>query len=281
MATDIAIISPEELAKLASETGAQQTTGSFIPQLKVNYDEEDANGKEIKKGTFIITGQDKTVYAKTAKFRPLTHHFQWVDFDDVAKKVTNRTRFVTTLLGSDEPRDEKGTLKCGKPASKDLKANPALAKKYESITCYRTVQGLATIEGETAEGEKVKLEGVECALRLKGANFAPFEEEYFSKLGQGYVWDHELTLSASKEKNGASTYYVIHYDTDFKDRKPLTVELYDKVKSLQARISEANQAIDTKYFNAIHNKQEVAKDAKLVESTGVDFGDELDNDIPF
>ncbi len=271
MANDVAIISQEELDAFAKRAGAEQSNGDFLPQLKVNYEDEDSDGKELKKGDFFITGQDLTVYAKSVSFRPLTHHFQWIKFDDVAKKVTNRTRFVPSFR--EEPRDEQGTLRCGKPPSKDLKANPALAKKYEDITCYRTVQGLATYTGKTADGKTAEVKDVPCALRLKGSNFSPFEEEYFGKLGKDKLWDHDLQLTVSKEKNGASTYYVIHYEADFASRVPMTVEVFKTANVLQDRVDSTNKEIDTKYYDAVHKRTQDEKSAELV--------DELSDDIPF
>jgi len=282
MSTEVAVISQEELDLLAGLTGAKQTQGSFIPQLKVNYDDEDSDGKEIKKGLFFVTNQDKLVYAKTVNFRPLTQHFQWTQYDDVAKKTLNRTRFVTTLMGTDEPRDELGTIKCGKPASKDLKANPALAKKYEDITCYRTIHGLVSYSGEDAEGNKVEVIDLPCALRLKGANFAPFEEEYFSKIGKSYIWDYSINLRTTKEKNGASTYYVVHFDdVDFTKREKVTVDVYNTIKGFQERIEETNKAIDQKYYESLHSLKESSSAIQSLKNVGLDLHNEMDEDIPF
>jgi hypothetical protein len=281
MSNDLAIISQEELDALAGRAGAEQQSGSFVPQLKVNYDEEDADGKEIKKGLFLITGQEKAIYAKNVAFRPLTHHFQWTQYDDVAKKVLNRTRLVTTLMGTDEPRDELGTIKCGKPSSKDLKANPALAKKYEDITCYRQVQGLASYTGVDADGVAHTVENVECCLRLKGANFAPFEEEYFGKIGKGRVWDHVINLYTTKEKNGASTYYVIHFDdVDFTKREPVTIGVFNVAKAFQDRVDETNRAVDKKYFDVLHGKTVDDKATSALKSVG-GLDSDFDDDIPF
>lgn len=287
MTTDVTVITQEQIDNLSKRAGAEAVIGDFIPQLKINYDDEDKEGNELTKGVFLITNQPQIVYSKTVKFRPLTHHFQWIKYDDVAKKVTNRTRFIPNFL--EEPRDEQGTLRCGKPPSKELKANPALAKKYEDITCYRTVQGVASYEGKTATGEVVSVDGVECALRLKGANFSPFEEEYFGKLGGGKIWDHELTLSATKEKNGASTYYVIHFDTDFTTRIPLTANLFTSATKLMDKVDLANKSIDAKFYDAIHKQADTDKAVEALKVVGGsstldgDFDDTSfeDNEIPF
>jgi len=288
MSNELAILTDEEINAFAARSGAESSgSGNFTPTLKVNYDEEDADGNEIKKGLFMVTNQDVTVYAKTVKFRPLTQHFQWMQYDDVAKKVTNKTILVPTLF--DEARDEKGTVKCGKPSSKDLKANPALAKKYEDITTFRRVHGLVSYTGEDAKGGKHTIENMVVCLTLKGANFSPFEEEFFSKIGKARIWEYDLDLSVTREKNGASTFFVIHFSTDFANKVQLNRAVFDTAVAIQENIDKSNEEIEAKYFKALRNKDSDADAENIMKDVSgnrpgkfsADLNADMDDDIPF
>ena len=169
MSQEIVLVSEEDLKALADRAGAVQSGSNFLPQLRVNYEDETPEGISLKKGTFFVADQDEAVYANTVTFRPLTQHFQWVDYDEVQEKTVNRTRFIANF--KEEARDEKGGVRCGKPSSKELKANPNLAKQYESITCYRHLQGIVKYTGKTAAGVETEVENV-VSLRLKGSNFS-------------------------------------------------------------------------------------------------------------
>jgi hypothetical protein len=281
MSNDLAIISQEEIDALAKRAGTVQTVGDYIPQLKVNYDDEDEDGNELRKGEFFVTGQDKVAYAKSVVFRPLTHHFQWTKYDKVSEKVTNRTRLIPNFR--EEPRDETGTVRCGKPPSKDLKANPALAAKYDDITCYRQVQGLVSYKGKTATGEEVEVKDLEVSLRLKGANFSPFEEDYFSKLGNNKLWDFEIPLYTDKAKNGASTYFVIRFDkADFGKRLQMSAPVFKTALALQDRVDVINKEVDTKYYDAVHSRtRDDDAISQLKTVGGKSLNDDFDDDIPF
>src|SRR5690606_31561182 len=116
MTTDLTVIDQNELAQFINTTGVSAEDlnsggGDYIPNLRINYHDEDAQGKEIKPGLFFVTNQDVPVYAKTVKWRPLLQHFQWTQWNDDDKKVENRTIFITNF--GEEARDEKGTVRCG------------------------------------------------------------------------------------------------------------------------------------------------------------------------
>lgn len=278
---DLMVVSQEQLDAFAKVAGAEKTTGGdFLPQLKINYDDEDEDGNQLRKGLFTITGQDTTLYASSVTFRPLTQHFQWSQYDASLDKTVNRTIFIPNF--KEEARDEKGTLRCGKPTAKVLKDNPALAKQYEDVTCVRHVQGLATIEGKTATGEAGKIENVPVALRLKGANFTGFEEQYFKKLdGKGKIWDHVLTLTNHKEKSGSVTFYVIDYAADFAERVPVDAATFQTMLALQERIEGTNKDIDKKYYASVHARSNDDSAINSLKSVNQALQDDLDDDIPF
>lgn len=281
MTKELSTINQDELDDFINRSGSSQEDliggGDYLPQLKVNYLEEDENGKELKKGYFVITGQDVPVYAKNVVIRPLLHHFQWTKYDQEVSKTVNRTIFISNFR--EEPRDELGTLRCGKPPSKELKNNPALAKKYEDVTVYRNVHALVSYEGEDVDGNKVTVENMVAVLRLKGANFIPFSEEFIEKMPKNTnLWDFAVTLSVTKEKNdpkSANSYYVIHYEADFDNRLPLTVPVFDTLKGLQERIEKTNEEIEKKHFTVVHNRKLDDSVIAAIDNTNASLEDDL------
>lgn len=264
--------------------------GDFLPQLKVNYqDEVEFEGQkyDLKPGLFTLTGQDVPSYAKNVKFRPLLHTYQYIKYNKDEEKVECRSILFNDF--SDEARDEWGTVRCGKPESKVLRNNPSLKKQYEDTNLYRSVDGLVSYEGTDPKGNKVVVENVLCTFRGKGANFAPFQEEYIKVMPKGsLIWDYELTLSVTKHKQdpkSAVSYYIAHFEADFANKVPLTAEVFETVKELKKRIDETNKEINKKFYEATEkrqNNQALDEAADVIEgSLSDDFADGNEDDVPF
>lgn len=272
--TNLTTINQDELNAFLSQHKVSQEDlnggGDFLPALRVNYmDEVTIDGKtyELKPGTFTITVGDVTVYAKNAKFRPLLQNYQYIDFDKDKEEVVNRSIIFNDF--SEEARDEKGTVRCGKPQSKVLKDNPALKKAWEHVNLYRSVDGLTTIEGVDVYGKPVKFENVLSTFRGKGTNFSPFQEEYTKLLPKGsMLWDYELVLSTTKHKQdpkSAVNYFIVHFEADFAKKLQFTVEEFDLVKSLARRVEDTNKEIDKKYYTVLSGN----KDAELMDAIDI------------
>lgn len=289
-------INQEELAAFIAANRISQEDlngggGDFLPQLKANYaDEEEIDGQkyELKLGYFVVNTPDHgNVYAKNVNFRPLLHNYQYIDYDREKEEVVCRTILFNDF--KDEPRDEHGTLRCGKPQSKLLKDNAALKKQWEHVNLYRSVDGLVNYTGTTADGKEVKVENLLVTFRGKGSNFSPFQDEYTSVMPKGaLLWDYDLKLSTTKHKQDPKSivsYYIVHFEADFSKKLPFTVTEFETVKALQARIEATNKEIDTKYYTALEtrNKTDAAVKALDITPTGSlsdDFGTQ-DDDLPF
>ena len=117
---ELATISRSEQLELAATLGMGGTDGPSgtdrLPELKINYQEENEQGQELPRGQLYVkgTGEDP-IFAKTVTFRPLSQLFQWIEYDPEANKVANKTLMIPMLR--DEARDMKGTVRCGKPVS--------------------------------------------------------------------------------------------------------------------------------------------------------------------
>lgn len=264
------------MRQMGVDPSAVNQGGNFLPTLKVNYDEEDEQGNDLKKGLFTITEQEEAVYAETATFRPMAQMYQYVDFNQTDNKVVNKST-IENNLNAEFP-DERGTTKCGKPSGKYLKANPDEAEKYKSIKVHRLVYGVATIDGKTATGKEVRLENVPVVLDLKGANFMAFEEEFVSRMPKGALLpNYELALTRSSEKNGSLRYFVIHYKVDFNNVLPVDDMVIDTVVGFHEIIERDNKNIMDKYKAAL--KDGVREQAMSDNMLDHDF--DLDNEIPF
>lgn len=260
MSNDISVLSSEKEAAIAAMLGASQEQDTneekaeFLPVLKLNWEDEDDDGNELRKGTFFIAGKGDAVYAKSVKIRPLSNMFQWLDYDVEEQKVSNRTIVVNSLR--QEAPDEKGTVRCGKPASKILQADPALKDKYKSITCFRNVHCLVSYEGKTATGDKTKVENVPAVLRLKGANFMPFDEEVVKALPHGgKLYNFSVDVTTERKKNGGVTYFVMHFKPDIANPLALDETTVDTIGHILKMVEGENKAIMSKHKSAIAERQ--------------------------
>lgn len=284
-------INQEELAAFIAANKVSQESlnggGDFLPQLKANYaDEEEIDGTkyELKLGYFVVNVPDHgNVYAKNVLFRPLLQNYQYIDYDREKEEVVCRSVLFNDF--KDEARDEHGTVRCGKPASKVLKDNKELKKQWEHVNLYRSIDGLVTIDGETADGKKVKVENLLVTFRGKGSNFSPFQDEYTQVMPKGsLLWDYELKLGTTKHKQDPKSivsYYVVHFEADFSKKLQFTGELFETVKTLQARIDATNKEINTKYYTALESKNKTTAALDAIDITPLNAEFDASDDIPF
>lgn len=245
--------------------------------LKVNSKRRDDKGRKIEEGKFVVTGLEEPVYADTVKIRPLSHTFQWMHFDSEAKKLVNKTIIVPNFRV--EPIDMKGTLRCGKPASKVFRElTKEDQKRYEDIKCYRQVRCLVTYTGKTADGDEVTVENHPAVLMLKGSNFGPFEDEVIKRLPQGRnLYDYWVNLTTSEHENGSVTYYVMHFEPEFGNPVPLDQTTMDSMYVIADMIATENATIKRKHQESMYNRN--ADDAAMgaVDSILDDFEDYEEN----
>jgi len=98
---DLAVSNAAEMAKLnailglndAPIGGGDRAPSNRLPELKINYQRKDKEGRSIKDkiGMFYVKGLEKEVYAEEVKIRVLSQVFQWIDFDEEEMRPRNRT----------------------------------------------------------------------------------------------------------------------------------------------------------------------------------------------
>jgi len=231
---------------------AQTEQSDLLPLLRTNYQEEDDDGNELKKGTFVLDGKDiEKVYAKEVQFRALGDFMQYLHYDSDEQKTVNRT--IIHRVG-DEPIDETGTLRCGRPAGKDFHALDDKEKsKYQGITCFRYIYGLVSYKGTNAEGEEREVVETPCLFRTKGASFMNFTKEVIEpSSAQNLPFQNVTsTLSNERKRNGGVIYFTSHFSPDFKKTAELSPDNVETMKHILTLIKNVNDSVRAKYNESI------------------------------
>lgn len=254
--TELAVVDAAELEQLAALAGADPSAnrGPRVPQLKINMDDEDADGKPLPRGYLFLTDQDEPVYAKTVRIRPLLQHFQYSEYDSESNKTVCRTIEATSF--NEEFYDTRGTVRCGRPGGKAWKDAPEEVKKrYEDVTAFRLLRCLVSYEGETKSGEKRVVENVPAILRLKGASFMPFEDEVVKQLPSGRkIWDFNCDIELERQKNGAVVYYIVHFKPDLNNPLPMDIPTFDTIKHFVSMVEGGNRKVLDDYKSALSKR---------------------------
>lgn len=293
MNTDLVIstdMTADQERMLAEALGLVQDNGgdsNYLPRLKVNLDDEDGDGNELKRGTYYIAAKGtEPVYASKVTFRPLAQYFQWRRYDPELEKFTGRTLMVGHL--SDEARDTDGTVKLGKPTSKQMQEDPSMKERFKNITCFRMVYGLVSYDGVTATGDKIKIEDQLVIFDLKGSNFSAFEDEVMKQVPNGkYVYNIEVEITNTRKKNGSVVYFVHNYKV-LPDTLPLTPELLEHIKSVFSLVKEENATIEKLHTKALRDAthgrfiDDDSYDGAMntIEASYKTMLNDLDDDIP-
>lgn len=283
--TDLIVADGFDLSDLAAEMGAkaESNSGSRLPRLTTNRRIKDDEGNRLELGHFYLTGQDKTAYAESVKFRPLSHHFQYVQYNADEKKMENYT--VQVANWQEELRDIKGTIRCGRPDSKILnKMTAEEKKKYKDIKNVRLIRGLVSFVGKTADGEEIVYENQPCMVKLSGQNnfqstdkgvYARFDDQVRNRIPRGYeMWNFELDVTSEEHfsDDGSVFWHTFEWKLDPKNPLPLDQKTYDSIVYIAEMVRDENAQVDAKYFEAIKEQADIdgALDA---------LGDDLDADF--
>ena len=257
------------MAGPSQEQAKSEQTNNLFPLLRINHQEEDDDGNELKKGLFFIQGEDiPVVYAKEVNFRALGDFMQYLHYDSEQQGVVNRTVITMTGDYKAESIDEKGTQRCGRPVGKDFHALPdAEKKRYTGITCFRYLYGIVSYTGTTATGEEVEVPPTPCLFRVKGASFLNFTKEVIDPCNsQGIPFTNaNSTLFIERKKNGGVTYFTSHFTPDFKDTVELSLEDGEVMKHIVTLTQGVNAEVRRKYDEAIRATVTDSKEAELVD----------------
>jgi hypothetical protein len=253
---DLAVSNAAEMAKLnailglndAPIGGGDRAPSNRLPELKINYQRKDKEGRSIKDkiGMFYVKGLEKEVYAEEVKIRVLSQVFQWIDFDEEEMKPRNRTIMIPRF--SMEPIDELGTIRCGKPTSKQMADWGKEEKaKFSTINLFRQLRGLVSYKGVTAEGEEVVIENQPMILMNKRGNYMTFEDQVIKKISGRDFKDFWVTVKSIEQEMGSVVYYTFDYEPDLLNPVPLDDDTYQTMIRFAEMISSDNDKIKQKY----------------------------------
>lgn len=278
---EIVSVSKEDESKIAMILGAKEVPSSGgandrLPVLKTNTKRKDPQGRKIEEGLFFLSGIDEPIYAESVTIRVLSQMFQWIHFDPETFKVANKTLLIPNFRH--EGRDMKGTIRCGKPTSRELQElSKTEQKKYADIKCYRQLRVLVSYEGKDADGVEKTVENIPAILLQKGSNFNPFEDEFMKAIPRGAnLYDYTATVTSEEKTQGSVTYYVMHFEPNLDTALPLDQPTFDTMTKLAEMIVSENKMI-----NASHDKalREANGDDEAIEALGVaSLEDDLEDD---
>ena len=280
---DLAVANAAEMAKLnailglndAPIGGGDRAPSNRLPELKINYQRKDKEGRSIKDkiGMFYVKGLEKEVYAEEVKIRVLSQVFQWIDFDEEEMKPRNRTIMIPRF--SMEPIDELGTIRCGKPTSKQMADWGKEEKaKFSTINLFRQLRGLVSYKGVTAEGEEVVIENQPMILMNKRGNYMTFEDQVIKKISGRDFKDFWVTVKSIEQEMGSVVYYTFDYEPDLLNPVPLDDDTYQTMLRFAEMISSDNDKIKQKYNAALGGIDAI--DMEAMNALDADLEDDHD-----
>ena len=159
---EIAVIDKASELELARMLGTNNSNDNDrVPRIKYCMDRKDNQGRSLADFymNMYLENQDDPIYSDSISIRVLSQKFQWLEYDPEKEITRNKTILVNRLL--DEARDQLGSVRCGKPVSKVLRAMPEdEQKKFQNIKCQRQLRCLVSYTGKTADGESHSVENI-------------------------------------------------------------------------------------------------------------------------
>jgi len=274
---ELQTIDSTKLAELNAILGLndrpQQSSGARLPELKFSTQRKDADGNDIRQfeGKLYLKNYEQAVYADSVKIRVLSHLFQWIDYDPDENRVRNKTLLIPFM--SHEARDMRGTTRCGKPLSREMKDWSQDRKaQYKSITLFRQLRCLVSYTGKTVDGTEVTIENVPAIILNKNSSYMNFEDEVIKKLNSRNFSDFWIDVTGSEHQNGSVTYYQYHYEADLKNPVAMDDQTLDTMVHFAELVKRENDRVDAAYESAIRNRD-------LDEDTIDALENELDADF--
>jgi hypothetical protein len=271
---ELTTVNQAEINNLFAQTGGNtQDEQIRVPFLQVQYDSEDKQGRDVKRGYFRMSDQEEPVYADTIKIRVLAHHFQYRHTDPDTYKVVNKSILLQDLRYG-EARDMAGTIRCGKPTRKALEQLPKEKQaQYDTIRTTRILRGICSYTGTTVDGTEVVVENAPFQFFMKGLNFMGFES-VLKALPHGKKF-HDFHIDLSNRKDGKA--FITEFKIDFDSSAIITNEVVETLKVFAEMARIENQMIEGKYREALTKR---ASTTDIYSAIAEDaFDNELDADL--
>ena len=265
---DLTTIEAQNLAELTQDlgTGGQSSSRIIMDELKINYDTEDDNDNTLTPGDMFIKeagkGNTDHFYTKNVTFRPLWQVHQYSIYDPQENKVTCKSVMLDNF--KQEAKDTQGTLRCGKPSSREMKDfTKEQREKYKNIKNTRQLRGLLTCTATNVHGETKEYENFPILIKLNGQNnyqvdennrlFAPFETQFLNHISRGSsMYNYNIGVTTQRRKNALKkSYYVYNYAPDFANPLAVDKDVYDSIMMIKDIIQSENDYVEGEYYKAI------------------------------
>lgn len=268
----VAVIDQSEVNKLITELGGgvrQEQDTIKVPFMKFQYEPEDTQGRDVKRGTIFLSDQPEPVYADKVKLHVMAQYYQYRQTDPDTYKIVNKTILLDDLRKG-EPRDMLGGLRCGRPTGKALsQMDDADQKMWRSkVKSFRILRGVTSYTGKTAEGKEVEVTNQPFQLYMKGLSFMKFDD-VLKALPYGKRYQ-DLWVDLHTTKDGKA--FVANFGIDFTQPAAMTQEVVDTMKLFVEMARQENSKIEDSYRNA---KVSGALDTKIYDNVS----DDLDQDL--
>ncbi len=292
---ELTTIEANQLSELAEELGATSHTQTrvFMPELKINYNDEDESGKSLKMGNMYIreSGETDFYYTNKVTFRPLSQMHQYSIYSPQEQTTTCRTVLIKNF--SEEARDTNGTIRCGRPSSKEMQDLTAEQReKYSDVKNQRQLRGVVSCTGKNTKGETKAYENFPVLVRLTGQNnyqvdeknklFSPFERQFLNQVPRGSsMWNFNVDITTKRRKSQAGkAYFTYEYVPDFGTPLALNRDVYDTLMFIKEIIDAENDYVDKQFYKVIKGNSMDAEASQILDQ----LHDHLDADfeeIPF
>jgi len=268
----VAVIDQAELNALISELGGgvtQEQDTIKVPFMKFQYEPEDAQGRDVKRGTIFLSDQPEPVYADSVKLHVMAQYYQYRQTDPDTYKIVNKTILLEDLRRG-EPRDMLGGIRCGRPTGKALGQMSDEDQKMwrAKVKPFRILRGVTSYTGKTADGKEVEVTNQPFQLYMKGLSFMKFDDVLKAlPYGKRYQ-DLWVDLHTSKEGKA----FVANFAIDFAKPAAMTQEVVDSMKLFVEMARQENSKIEESFRSA---KAAGALDDQIYDNVS----DDLDQDF--
>lgn len=243
----------EALLALIGQGENEEKPKTGLTRLNINYDTDDDEGNNLKKGSWKVYHDGEFVYADSVTFRPMARYYEWTVYDADEGKFSCRS--------TQEPKiehqfpDTSGGNKCGrlsKSEEQELGEDHPKTLASRLATCNQVFYATISMDGKTGDGRDVKIVDLPVVAYFKRSGFRPAKDA-IDKLPRGLAMSEQVfELTTKRHKMGSVTYFT----PVFTPAK--TVKLSDEDLELTAMfvqtVAASNHRILEQHKEALKNK---------------------------
>jgi|TARA_R100000234_G_scaffold116811_1_gene94323 hypothetical protein len=198
-----------------------------LPRLNINYDQENEEGVQLKRGTWRMYLDGRSLYADTVYITPILRTFEYSLWDSELGEFSCKSVQKPTLQG--EFPDNSGTNKCGRLSRDEEESLSQTDEKLihsRSVNCNQIIYGTIHGDFKTADGEEVKIDKSSeqpVVFYSKRSSFKPISDFIAGLTRQNKIMQKcVIRLVTDKRKRGSVNYWVpvptFHADSEITDK---------------------------------------------------------------